>query len=96
MTEKDKQVYVELEMARMDPDIANMDIVTQYMVDFFHDVEKHQGRMLRKVSCSLAKKAVYVILKEYNSLASKYNSLLNKEKKDEEHGTGTPGAAVGD
>ena len=59
--------------------------VAAYMVNFFESLDKHQGRMMRKWQCSLAKRCAYKVMQEYNhlavkhvELAKKYNDLVDK------------------
>lgn len=59
--------------------------VASYMVNFFESLDKHQGRMMRKWQCALAKRCTYKVMQEYNhlamrhvELAKKYNELVDK------------------
>ena len=52
--------------------------VASYMVNFFVALERHQGRMMRKWQCSVAKLCAYKVMKEYNRLAVKHVELVKK------------------
>lgn len=52
--------------------------IAAYMVNFFESLDKHQGRMMRKWQCALAKRCVYKVMKEYNHLAVKHIALAAK------------------
>ena len=62
-------------------DTANLNVVAQFLVDFFEDVERHQGRMLKRDRCKVAKKACWKILSAYNGLGTKYNDLVKSYRK---------------
>ena len=72
MTTLEKQVYAETMMDNN----ANIDVLVSFLVDFFNDVEKHQGRMLKRDRCHVARKACAKVLKMYNEMATQYNQIL--------------------
>ena len=52
--------------------------VASYLVNFFVALERHQGRMMRKWQCAVAKLCAYKVMKEYNRLALKHVELTRK------------------
>lgn len=63
----------------------DMNDVASFMVNFFESLNRHQGRMMRKWQCVVAKMCAYKVMKEYNrlavkhvELAKKYNELVDK------------------
>lgn len=72
MDKQTEQAMIETDMG----DTADLNVIAQFLVDFFEDVEKHQGRMLKRDRCKVAKKACWKILKSYNDMALKYNNLV--------------------
>ncbi len=72
-----KAALTECEMG----DVANLNVVAQFLVDFFDDIEKYQGRMMKRDRCRVAKKACWKILSAYNGLGIKYNDLVKSYEK---------------
>lgn len=79
MTKEDNRAYGELYLAIHGGEhVVDMNVISQFMISFFDDLERHQGRMLKKRRCAMARQAAYIILKERNALAVKYNDLARK------------------
>lgn len=61
-----------------DRNVVDMNAVAQFIVSFFDDLERHPGRRLKKSQCSMARMATYLILKDRDDIARKYNDLASK------------------
>ena len=60
--------------------LADMNMLAQYLADFFDDADRHQGRMMKRCKCYVARKAFRKILEMYNGLATRYNELARKAR----------------